>query len=955
MPGKSIKLTKYFIDWEHPYDNDFAIAEEVTISRSNSKDGHRRPDVVLYVNGIAIAVLELKTWGVSVTDAIHQNIRNQQDGQIAGFFSTVQLILAGNPSALMYGVIKTPEKFWLRWKEPSGSPCPESPYSRKDYPMEMERSLLQMLEPGRLIELIHDFIIFDGGIKKIARPNQYFGLKCAQEKTKAGVGGILWHSQGSGKSLSMVWLTQWILENIPGSRVVIITDRDELDTQIEQGFTDTGKTIARAVSGSDLISLINEDKKAIICTLVHKFGLKTREKKDALATTSSSKIAKIKPLHVLLEEIRKKLPADFEPKGRIFVFVDECHRTQGGFLNKAMKYIMGDKSVLIGFTGTPLLRGDKGRLTSNENFGEYIHSYTFKEAVTDGVVLDLRYEARDIEQELKNEDRINNIFEMRTRLLSQRAKEQLQKRWATIKNLYSSKDRMEKIVGDIEYDMMRYPALCHGYGNAMLVAGSVYQAFKYWDLFEQNTTLAGKCAVISSYEPKEVDLSQGYTGEQKSEEEFKYATAKRMLGEMDVDSFETNAKEQFKKEPGTMKLLIVVDKLLTGFDAPHCTYLYIDKKMEDHNLFQAICRVNRVDDDWKEFGYIIDYQNLFEKVEKAITDYTKGAFKMYNALEIDGILKDKIDTARKDLDDAIRKVELLSEPVEHPKSVEQFCWFFCFDPRTVEPEEEPAEIIKNGNKRDDFYEAVRILVRRYAMAGTIMHELGYTDDEALIISDKVKNYDKIRRALMDRSADYVDQKQYDAMMRTLLDSYVEAKDSEVLEDLSDLSFLDFIDFDNMDDEDEEAKVKDKKVKKDNGTAETIKANVRKYIFRKKQSNPEEYEQLSARLNQIIRQMREGVLSFKQFLQSVKELITMMNGGKVDPRIDTPGKKALYDNLGRDVELALKLHSTIKAKAEKNWRTERFRGIKLRQEVQKILPPEFNIDEIMNIISHNDEY
>ncbi|MGI6224518.1 MAG: type I restriction endonuclease subunit R, partial [Prevotella sp.] len=466
-----------YIDWQHPERNSFGIAEEVTVRRNIEDVKHRRPDLVVYVNGIALCVLELKKDSVTVADAIRQNIRNQEDGEIFQFFTTVQLIMAGNGSeGLHYGVIKTPEKYWLKWKEPTGNPCDPSPYTPTEYPNELYRSLLQMLEPKRLLEFIHDFIVFDAGIKKAARPNQYFAIKAAEKRVARKESGIIWQSQGSGKSLIMVWLAQWIRENVKDNpRVVIITDRDELDKQIETGFKNTEETMLRVRNGNQLIEELNSYEHPLICSLVHKFGL------GASADYKAVKVGSRKSTQTteeFLENLSNHLPAGFKAKGNLFVFVDECHRTQSGILNKAMKKIMGKDVMLIGFTGTPLLKADKQ--TSIQNFGPYIHTYKYDEAVKDGVVLDLRYEARNVEQELQCDDDLDQLFDLSTAHLTPSARAELAKNWATMRRLFSTKTRMQKIVIDILKDMATLPALSKGYGNAMLVAGSIYQAFRYW-------------------------------------------------------------------------------------------------------------------------------------------------------------------------------------------------------------------------------------------------------------------------------------------------------------------------------------------------------------------------------------------------------------------------------------------------------------------------------------------
>ena len=391
------KQTVWLINWKEPLENDFAIAEEVTVEGENNK----RPDIVLYVNGIALGVLELKRSTVSVSQGIRQNLDNQKEIFIKPFFSAMQLIMAGNDTeGLRYGTIETPEKYYLMWKEESDVENP------------LDRYLLKMCEKKRFIELIHDFIVFDRGFKKICRHNQYFGTKAAQGYLRKREGGIIWHAQGSGKSLTMVWLTKWIRENIADSRVLIITDRDELDKQIEKVFKGVDEDIYRTKSGSDLIEKLNDTTPLLLCSLIHKFGRKEEADYDAY-----------------IEDLKRNLPRGFRAKGDLYVFVDECHRTQSGKLHDAMKMILPN-ALLIGFTGTPLLKEDKKR--SLEVFGRYIHTYKFDEAVADKVVLDLRYEARKVDQNIRSQEKIDQWFDAKTKGLTDVAVTELKKRWGTM-------------------------------------------------------------------------------------------------------------------------------------------------------------------------------------------------------------------------------------------------------------------------------------------------------------------------------------------------------------------------------------------------------------------------------------------------------------------------------------------------------------------------------------------
>lgn len=957
MPNRPVN----YIDWEHPENNDFAIAEEVTVRRVQEDLKHRRPDIVIYVNGIALVVLELKKISVSVADAIRQNRRNQEDGEICHFFTTVQLLLAGNESeGIKYGVTKATEQYWLKWKEPTGEPCEPSAFSQKDFPNEMFRSLLQMLEPHRLLEFIHDCIIYDGGVKKAARPNQYFALAAAKKRVKAKENGIIWHSQGAGKSLTMVWLAQWIKEQGDDARIVIITDRDELDVQIENGFKATGEVPYRAKSGAKLIEALNKPNNSIICTLIHKFGIGLKEKDEKSITIGEKKAEKTADQY--MQQIADALPNDFKPKGNIVVFVDECHRTQGGILHKAMKKIMGDDVMMIGFTGTPLLKNNKS--TTIEQFGTFIHSYKYDEAVRDGVVLDLRYEARNVEQEISEDDKqaIDDIFDSITRHMTPRAKNALRDKWATLQSIESSEERIKKIVRDVCKDMFLLQPLVQNYGNAMLVAGSVYQAYKFWDCFE-GTALKGHTAVVSSYDPKDgVSIHDGHSSDATNDQEtFKCKTAKQMMGEKSAVEFEKWAKEQFIKNPGSMKLLIVVDKLLTGFDAPHATYLYIDKKMEDHNLFQAICRVNRVDDELKEFGYIIDYRDLFDEIKNAVQDYTNGAFAKFDKTDVQGLLKNRLEQGKKDLDSALETLEGICLNVKHPKSVDNFFDYFVYDQRTTHPDDIEAVSIENANKREIFYNAVIKLVNRYLAIATQMSEAGYTITEANEINEKVKDYNELRKAIMLRSGDITDLKQYNSTMRQLLDQYVQAPKSKVIEKLDDFSFLDFIDTKNVDGAEVIIDGEDE-IGGEPAAAEAISSNVRKYIVRKHDANPVLYESLSKRLNAILENMRQHNEEYKETLRKLIELAREARGNtkKYPEFFDTDGKKALYDNLEDNEELAKKIYEIALENLEQGFRDSGFAGKAKRKKMKNALKAlgelsDEQIDTIISIFIANAEF
>ena len=932
------KITVNLIDWEHPDKNQFYIAEEVTINSSTPDSFTKRPDLVIYVNGIALAVIELKRSKVSVHDGIRQTIGNQQENFIRPFFSTVQLLFAGNDSqGLYYGVIDTPEKFWLRWKEPDAS-----------IPNELDRSVTQWFNKERLLEMIHDFLVFDAGVKKVCRPNQYFAVKAAQPRCKKKEGGVIWEAQGSGKSLIMVWLAEWIHENIDNSRVVIITDREELDEQISDGFKDTGETIARAKSGAGLIGMLNEEAPWLLCTLIHKFGKKNVEGKGDMAGVKSEI-----PLEKYLEDIVAQLPQGFKAKGNIFVFIDECHRTQGGYLHEAMKTIMGKDVMMIGFTGTPLLHTQKK--DTWQTFGPLIHAYRFNEAVEDGVILDLRYESRKVDQFLGNKDKIDVWFEKKTKGLNKVAAARLKGRWATMQNIFSSRQRIDAVVGDICLDMDTTPMLVNRRGNAILVADSIYQACRYWDAF-QKTALKGHCAVITSFEAKADDINMASSGENESEDEYKYRIYKEMTdGHKSVSAFEAYAKKEFIDHPKNMRLLIVVDKLLTGFDAPSACVLYIDKHMENHNLFQAICRVNRVDGDDKEYGYIVDYQNLFECISGAIGDYTSdgAALRGYDKEDIEGYIKEKNKACRKDLEEAKEQVEALLALV-HPQTREGFFRYFVYDDNAPE-EEMDKQLDDNAEKRSKLYKYVRRYLNCYANLANSLEDMGYNEAERKEYAECARKYDALKREIELRSNDHIDMRRYEPDMRQVLDLYVKAEDSEVIAKLDDTSFLDIVAAQN----EEQLNDLPDELKDEYGraSAETVEANLREVIRKDSPFNPAYYGKLSIILQELIDKRKKEMLDYEEYMKELIELVKKARGKSANSypeSIKTPGMRALYDNLGQNEYLAIRAHEVIKENALVGFRDNRLKQRKLIKALAKLLGDEMAL-KIYDIIKLHDEY
>lgn len=913
--------TVHLINWAEPEKNSFGIAEEVTL-----KGGHeRRPDLVLYVNGIAIGVIELKNSRVSIGDGIRQLLSNQRPEFNAAFFSTVQIVFAGNDSeGLRYGTIGTEEKYFLRWKE----------HEADNTTFKLDKYLLKMCEKHRLIELMHDFVLFDGGKKKLPRVHQYFGIKAAQQHVRERKGGIIWHTQGSGKSIVMVLLAKWILENLPNARVAIITDRDELDKQIEGVFADAGEAIHRTSSGFDLMQQLGQATPRLLCSLVHKFGQLGVEDFDAF--------------------IKAIEDAPSQTVGEVFVFVDECHRTQSGKLHRAMKAIMPN-AVMIGFTGTPLLKRD--RQTSLEVFGGYIHTYKFSEAVEDEVVLDLVYEARDIDQRLGSPEKIEQWFEAKTKGLNAWQKDELKKQWGTMQNVLSSKARIDRVVQDILFDFGVKPRLSSQRGNAILVASSIYEACKYFEAF-QKTPLKGRCALVTSYNPSTQHVTMEDTGANtQTAKQFIYDTYTDLLkdvvqrpGMSKTESYEERAKELFTKQPANMKLLVVVDKLLTGFDAPSCTYLYIDKAMQDHGLFQAICRTNRLDGEDKDFGYIVDYQRLLKKVEKAIAVYTSEIDTSAGGADPEVLVKDRLERGRAQLDDALEAIALHLEPVKTPKGELEHIHHFCGNTEIA------ADLAEREPLRAAFYKATASLVRAYAGIADELEEAGYEAADIKRIKESVTHALDVRDIIRNASGETLDLKAYEADMRHLIDTYIEADEPRKISTFDNISLLDLI---------VKSGIADAIATRLSGLhgneraiEETIANNVRATIVKKHLNDPAYFERMSVLLDEIIKARKAKALDYEAYLKQIADLVSKVVQGVAEETpaaLNTPGKRALYNNLSNNEALALKVDQAVRVARPDDWRGVQTKENIIKAALYEVLQDKDEVERVFLIIKAQTEY
>ena len=881
---------------------------------------------MLYINGIAIGVLELKNSRVSVGHGIRQSLSNQLPEFNAWFYATVQFVFAGNDSeGLRYGTIRTPEKYFLTWKEDEAD----------DAENKLDKYLLKMCEKRRFLELMRDFVLFDGGVKKVPRVHQYFGVKAAQARIAKREGGIIWHTQGSGKSIVMVLLARWILEANPNARVIVVTDRDELDGQIESNFAAVGEPMRRTTSGADLMELLaGAPTPRLICSLVQKFGRRDVENFDRFVRELEAN-----PRH---------------PVGELFIFVDECHRTQSGKLNRLMKAMMPG-AVFIGFTGTPLLKQD--RQTSLEVFGSYIHTYKYSEAVADNVVLDLLYEARDVDQELGSQEKIDQWFEAKTRGLNDWQKDELRKQWGTMQRVLSSRSRMERIVNDVVFDFATKTRLSSERGTAMLVARSIYEASKYYDLF-QKTVLKGRCALITSYNPQATDVSLEETGaSSETDRQFIYNLYQAMLEDVPAQSgmtrtevYEERAKQLFKKEPANMKLLIVVDKLLTGFDAPSCTYLYIDKSMQDHGLFQAICRTNRLDGEDKQFGYIVDYMDLFKKVQGAISVYASELDHSAGGVDPEVILQDRLSKGRTRLLEALEEIYLTCEPVPPPRDDDAFRRYFCGNTEIV------ADLAEREPIRASFYKACASVVRAYANIADELDVVGFSSADVDRMKRQIADYVKVRDMIRNASGETLDLKAYEADMRHLIDTYIEAKAPRKISPFDDMPLLEIIATLGIDGA-IGALPGELRGNKD-AVAETIENNIRTKIIKERLTDPAFYDKMSRLLDEIIAARKAKAIEYEGYLQQIARLVGTVNAGQEGGgpiAVRTVGQRALYNNLDRNADLAIEIDQKIKHVRPADWRGVRAREQEIKAAIHEIVGDEEQTEAIFAIIFHQREY
>jgi len=832
IDGVKKSFSLKYIDFKNIENNIFHFTEEFSVSRQtlNERDKTRRPDIVLFINGIPFGVIELKKSSVETEQGISQMIRNQLKGEIPHLFKFAQITLAGNNHSPKYATTGTPKKFYATWEEDVRQDI--DTLIRERTPSKLDNTIYSLFEKKRVIELLHSYIILDNKVKKIARYQQYFAIKEIVKKidkldaTGRRGGGLIWHTQGSGKSLTMVMLTRVIKREIPNSKVVVVTDRKDLDRQIHSTFNKSEIEASRAGSGKELVQLLQSGK-SVITTLIHKFEKVEKEK-------------------VILDD------------PNIFILVDESHRTQEGDLNKAMKKVF-PSACYLGFTGTPLMKKEKSTISK---FGGLLHKYTIDQAVRDGAVLPLLYEGRLVDQWISDENGLDRRFDVLSRDLNDEQKLDLKRKWARFQKVASSERRLEMIMFDINEHFIKN---IQGTGfKAMLATSSKYEAIKYHKLFEELGDI--KTAFVISAP----DSREGYESVDDDNKAFINEEWQKIIKKYgDEDRYLEKVKDEFV-EGEEIELLIVVSKLLTGFDAPRATILYIDKELKEHNLLQAIARVNRLYDG-KDFGFIIDYRGLLGNLDSALTSYSS----------LDGFEEEDLVGTVIDIKEEIARVKTYYSHLEELfKNVEN------------KNDQESYEVfLADEDIRKEFYEYLSNYGRalKLALSSDKIDEI-FSNEEIKEYKLKMKFYSNLRVSIKIRYHESVDFGKYEKQMQKLLDTFISAEDVHQLTKLV-----------NIFDEDFETEIE--RIVGDNARADTILSALSATITEKMDSNPAYYEKLSLRIKEIIEAYKNDRLSDEEKLKNAKDIRNLLVAKDVETDENYPESikhnkcaRAIFDNM-----------------------------------------------------------
>ena len=811
--GKMLSFNLRYIDWDNPQNNVFHVTEEFAVD-SRDRQHNARPDIVLFINGIPFAVIECKAPHIPVEEAVGQMIRNQQAAYIPHLFKFAQLVVATNKNAVKYATAGTPKKFWSVWKEQDDEWLQTrlKALVPDRMPTEQDRNIVSLFSPERVFELIRYFILFDANVKKVCRYQQFFAvreiMKTIAENDEHGnrQSGVIWHTQGSGKSLTMVMLAKYILMELKDCqpRVVIVTDRKELDAQIAATFAHTRLTPARATSGRHLVELVNSARADVITSIINKFNTVERQ------------------------EVKN-------PSRDIFVLVDESHRSNYGLMATRMRSVFPN-ACYIGFTGTPLMKSEKNTMA---RFGRLIHKYTIRDGVEDGAIVPLIYEGRFVEQKV-DEENIDLWFKQITRRLTEAQREDLRRKWSSIRRLTSTDARIKRIALDISEHFIE------GYKDtgfkAMLATNYKRDAIRYLECFEQFGDL--NCAVVIS----PPDMREGVDDVDEGADDLVVSFWNKMMQQYgDADRYEEAIKNRFCD--GEIDILIVCSKLLTGFDAPLCQVLYIDKELKEHGLLQAIARTNRLHEG-KDYGLIVDYRGLIEKLDTAMDMYSGAGLENFDGGDLKGVVVD-VMSAIGNLRSAYTQLVELFAPVGSISDAEAVEGFLADD-----------------NVRQDFYTLLCAFGR--ALHLVLNAEQAYNalgKEERQKYQDTFIFFSKVRRSVKLQYCDAIDNAEYEPMMQNLLDTHLSVAGLKKI-----TSPIDILNKDDFEKELEELGSLRSK-------ADAIASRMTRSISEKRDENPAYYDSFSKRIRDALALYKEKVISEAEYLAKMRTILGDYHAGR----------------------------------------------------------------------------
>ena len=811
--GKMLSFNLKYIDWETPQNNMFHVTEEFAVD-SRDRQHNARPDIVLFINGIPFAVIECKAPHIPVDEAVGQMIRNQQAAYIPQLFKFAQLVVATNKNAVKYATVGTPKKFWSVWKAQDADWLQTrlKALVPDRMPTEQDRNIISLFSRERVFELIRYFILFDANVKKVCRYQQFFAvreiMKTIAESDEHGnrQSGVIWHTQGSGKSLTMVMLAKYILMELKDChpRVVIVTDRKELDAQIAATFAHTRLTPARATSGRHLVELVNSARADVITSIINKFNTVERQ------------------------EVKN-------PSRDIFVLVDESHRSNYGLMATRMRSVFPN-ACYIGFTGTPLMKSEKNTMA---RFGRLIHKYTIRDGVEDGAIVPLIYEGRFVEQKV-DEENIDLWFKQTTRRLTEAQREDLRKKWSSIRRLTSTDARIKRIALDISEHFIE------GYKDAgfkaMLATNYKRDAIRYLECFEQFGDL--NCAVVIS----PPDMREGVDDADEGADDLVVSFWNKMMQQYgDADRYEEAIKNRFCD--GEIDILIVCSKLLTGFDAPLCQVLYIDKELKEHGLLQAIARTNRLHEG-KDYGLIVDYRGLIEKLDTAMDMYSGAGLENFDGGDLKGVVVD-VMSAIGNLRSAYTQLVELFAPVGSISDAEAVEVFLADD-----------------KMRQDFYTLLCTFGR--ALHLVLNAEQAYnalSKEERQKYQDTFIFFSKVRRSVKLQYCDAIDNAEYEPLMQNLLDTHLSVAGLKKI-----TSPIDILNKDDFEKELEELGSLRSK-------ADAIASRMTRSISEKRDENPAYYDSFSKRIRDALALYKEKVISEAEYLAKMRTIMGDYHAGR----------------------------------------------------------------------------